>query len=419
MKLVAILGGTRLPFCRMGTQYKNLSALTLMTDCLAGLVKQYNLQGKKLGDVALGAVMNHPKDWNYARDAVLQSGLSRETPALNIQRACATSLETTAWVAHRIAQGEIECGIAGGSDAMSYAPLTFPHSFAQKMLSLKRARSLWNRVKALSHFRPKDFKPLLPSVTEASTGKTMGQHCELMAQTWQLTQEEQDQFALHSHQKADLAYQNGFYDDLVMPYLGLTRDNTVRADSTLEKLSKLKPVFAKNGTLTAGNSSPLTDGASCTLLSSLEWAEEHNLPVLAILEGIQTGAIDFEQEGLLMAPAYAVSELLKNHDLQLQDFDFYEIHEAFAAQALCTLKAWEDPIFCKTRLNREKPLGKIDPAKLNVTGGSVALGHPFGATGTRLISTLAKHIHTKGSARGLISICTGGGMGTAAILKAI
>ncbi|HEV2333544.1 MAG TPA: acetyl-CoA C-acetyltransferase [Gammaproteobacteria bacterium] len=422
---VAIVGSNRIPFCRIFTNYADVGNLEMLTAAVTGLVEKYNLKGEILGDVVAGAVMKHSRDWSMAREAVLSSGLNVHTPAHNSDRACGTSLSTAAEIAARIAIGEIDCGIAGGVDTASDVPIVFGRHFQQILLKSSRGKSFGQRLSPWFGWRPSDLKPHLPGVTESRTGLNMGQSCELMAQEWGLTQKEQDELAYQSHMKAAAAWKEGFFNDLVTPFHGATTDNNVRADTTLEKLAKLKPAFDRKsgkGTLTAGNSTPLTDGASAVLLASDDWAKARGLPVLAYLTHTATAGVDFAgqqgpREGLLMAPTYAVPKMLDKAGLKLQDFDFYEIHEAFAAQVLCTLKAWESAEYCRTRLGRKEPLGSIDRSKLNVKGGSVALAHPFGATGGRIIGGLAKLLAQKGKGRGLISICTGGGMGVTAILE--
>ena len=419
LRPVGVIGGIRLPFCRVGTEYRDQTSLELMTATLKALVQKYFLRDEVLGDVALGAALMNPKIWNFAREAVLLSGLSAKTPAVNIQRACGTSLETTIDIAYKIASGQIQAGIAGGWDSMSDVPLFLKRKMAKRFLKMSRGKNMSQKVFPWLGWTPLELLPDAPSITEMKTGLSMGEHCELMAQEWKISRKEQDEFALISHQRAHQAYEDGFYDDLVNPYIGANRDNNVRANSNLEKLAKLSPAFEKSakGTLTAGNSSPLTDGASCVLLASEEWAREKNLEIQAFIDECEVAAVDFTHEGLLMAPAYAMAKMLNRAATPLSDFDFYEIHEAFAAQVLCTLKAWEDENFCKEHLGLHAPLGSIDRNKLNMKGGSVALGHPFGATGARIVATLAKMLHEKGSGKGLISICTGGGMGVTAILK--
>jgi acetyl-CoA C-acetyltransferase len=417
---VVIAGGSRLPFCRAGTSYADITNQELMTAALKAVVDKFSLSGKTVGDVALGGVMNHSADWNMAREAALGSGLAPETPAFGIQRACATSLEAAILIGNKISLGQIECGIAGGFDSMSDVPVEMSRDLAKTLVNASRARSFYERLKIFSEVRPSYLKPYFAAVTEPRTGYSMGQHCELMAQEWNLSQKEQDELALTSHKNALKAWKDGFYKDLVVPFSGATRDNNVR-ESSLEKMAKLKPAFPMNGkgTLTAGNSSPLTDGASAVFLCSEEYAAKNKLKVQAYLVDCEVAAIDFvgKKEGLLMAPAYAVPRMLARRGLQLQDFDIYEIHEAFAAQVLCTLKAWESDDFCRNRVGIKGKLGSIDRAKMNTVGGSVALGHPFGATGTRLVATLGKLLEQRGQGRGLISVCTGGGMGVAAILE--
>jgi acetyl-CoA C-acetyltransferase len=385
-------------------------------------VERYRLQGERLGDVIAGAVIKHSKDYNLVRESVLSTGLSPQTPGLDVQRACGTSLEAAILIGNKIALGQIDAGIAGGVDTISDPPIVYPKSYQQLLLKSYRARSFGERVGPFFGLRPKHFKPVMPGVVEPRTGLSMGQHCEQMVKTWKIGRAEQDQLAYDSHIKAAAAWREGFYADLVEPYLGLKQDNNVRADTSPEKLAKLKPTFdfSGAGTLTAGNSTPLTDGASAVLLASEEWAAKHKLPVLAYLRYGKQWAVDFAtgKEGLLMAPAYAVPAMLKDAGLTLQDFDYYEIHEAFAGQVLCTLKAWETPDYCKNVLGLPGPLGSIDRAKLNVKGGSVAIGHPFAATGTRIVASLAKLLANDANAkRGLISVCTAGGMGVTAILE--
>ena len=392
----------------------------MMTAVLDALVEKYQLTGCQLGDVSLGAVIKHSRDWNLARECVLGTRLAPETPAFDIQRACGTSLEAAILIGNKIAVGQIDSGIAGGTDSISDSPIVYPDDYRQILLNSFRGRSAGERIKPWLKIRPRHFKPELPGVIEPRTGLTMGASTEITAKEWGITREAQDQLAFESHHKAAAAYQEGFYSDLVIPYNGVEADNNIRADTSLEKLAKLKPVFDKSaaGTMTAGNSTPLTDGAGAVLLASEEWANERGLPVLAYLTYGKVAAVDFiKSEGLLMAPAYAVSNMLTDASIGLQDFDFYEIHEAFAAQTLATLKAWESEDFCRNRLGRDSALGSIDRSRLNTKGGSIAVGHPFAATGARLIGGLAKMLNVRGTGRGLISVCTAGGMGVTAILE--
>ena len=418
---VGVIGGVRIPFCRNNTAYYDVGNLGMSIRTLGALVERFDLHGTHLGEVAMGAVLKHSSDWNLAREATLSSGLAPTTPGLTMQRACGTSLDTIITVANKIATGQIEAGIGGGSDTTSDVPIAVNKSLRRRLLDLNRARSFGQRLKALKGFSPAEFKPEFPGVGEPRTGKSMGEHCELMAREWDIARADQDQLAYDSHRKAAAAYERGFYENLVGPFRGVARDNILRPDTTPEKLATLKPAFDRHsghGTLTAGNSTPLTDGASAVLLGSEEWARSRGLEVQAWIVDAQVAAVDFVHgEGLLMAPAWAVPQMLARHGLSLQDFDFYEIHEAFAAQVLCTLRAWESETFCRDKLGLEGALGSIDPAKLNVVGSSLALGHPFAATGGRIVATLAKLLEEKGSGRGLISICTAGGMGVTAILE--
>ena len=392
-----------------------------MTAALKGLVEKFELKGEAVGDVSLGAVIKHSKDFNLARESVIGSGLSLRTPGFGVQRACGTSLEAAILIANKIALGQIDAGIAGGTDSISDAPIVYSDDYRRVLMDIHAARSTMARLKAALRFRPRHLKPVLPGVEEPRTGLSMGASCELMAKQWQLTREEQDQLALASHLNAAAAQEAGWYQDLITPFEGVEHDNNVRSDASIESLGKLKPSFDRSGTgtMTAGNSTPLTDGASSVLLASEDWARERGLPVMAYLSFARVAAVDFlASEGLLMAPAYAVSEMLQQADLALQDFDFYEIHEAFAAQTLATLKAWESEEYCRERLGRDAPLGSIDRSRMNIKGGSVAIGHPFGATGARIVGTLAKLLQEKGTGRGLISVCTSGGMGVSAIMEA-
>ena len=418
---VVVVGGSRIPFCRSHSIYRECSNQDLMAAALSGLVSKYDLKGQTLGDVALGAVIKHSRDWNLARESVIDSGLSPKTPGLDLQRACGTSLEACAVIANKISLGQIDSGIAGGVDSISDAPVVYPDSYRRILLDVFRARSLPQRILPWFRLRPSDFKPELPGVIEPRTGLSMGESTELIAREWDVQREHQDQLALASHVKAAAAYDAGWYEDLVIPFLDCEEDNNIRRDSTFEKLATLNPVFSKDedATLTAGNSTPLTDGAAAVLLASEDWANLKNVPIAAYLTFVKVGAVDFvDDEGLLMAPAYAVSEMLRDADLRLQDFDFYEIHEAFAAQTVATLKAWQSEKFCRDRLGRNEPLGPIDLSKLNVKGGSLAIGHPFAATGARIVGNMAKLLSEKGSGRGLISVCTAGGMGVTAIMEA-
>jgi len=418
VRRVAIIGGTRIPFARSMGAYAEASNQEMLTASLQGLVDRFNLRGEVLGDVGAGAVLKHSKDFNLTRESVLDSGLAPETPAFDLQRACGTSLDTAIVLGLKIATGQIDSAIAAGVDTASDVPIVYPTAYRKLLLRSARGRSLGERLSPWSSFRPGFLKPQLPGVGEPRTGMSMGQHCEKMAQTWQIPRADQDQLAFESHRKAGAAWDEGFYDDLVVPFRGLQQDNNIRRDTSPEKLAKLKPSFAANGTLTAGNSTPMTDGSAAVLLASEDWAKTRGLPVLAYLTYGKYAAVDFVQkEGLLMAPAYAVPRMLADAKLTLQDFDIYEIHEAFEAQVLCTLKAWESPEFCRDRLGLSAPLGSIDRSKMNLKGGSVAIGHPFAATGARILGTLAKQLAQRGGGRGLISICTAGGMGVTAIVE--
>ncbi len=420
VRRVAVVGGVRIPFCRSNTFYADLTNLDMLTAVLNGLVERYNLKGAHIDEVVGGAVVTHSRDWNLAREAVLGTKLAPSTPGITMMQACGTSLQAAMGIAAKIAAGHIECGIAAGTDTTSDPPIVFSKKFAQRLAQIPQQRTALGKLSVLKGFKARELAPQPPSTSEPRTGLSMGQHCELMAQEWHVTREEQDKLAAESHRKAAEAYRSGYMDDLVVPCAGVFRDNNIREDVSLEKLATLKNAFDKSerGTLTAANSTPLTDGAACVLLASEAWAAKRGLPVLAYLGEFQTAANDFVAgEGLLMAPTIAVSRLLERAGLTLQDFDFYEIHEAFAAQVLATLKAWEDPAYCKRVLGRDTPLGAIDRSKLNVKGSSIAVGHPFAATGARIDANLAKLLSEKGGGRGLISICTAGGMGVAAIME--
>lgn len=419
---VAILGGVRIPFCRQNTAYADVGNLGMSVRTLGALVERFGLQGQVLGEVAMGAVIKHPSDWNLAREATLSSGLSPLTPGITLQRACGTSLDSIISIGNKIALGQIEAGIGGGSDTTSDVPIVYGKALRARLLAANRARTTGDKIKALlSGFRLAELKPEFPGVAEPRTGKSMGQHCETMAREWGIGREAQDALAAESHHKLAAAYARGFFADLVVPFRGVERDNVLRPDTSVEKLATLKPAFDRtsgHGTLTAGNSTPLTDGAAAVLLASEDWAREHGHAPLAYLRDAQVAAVDFVHgEGLLMAPTVAVPQMLARHGLTLQDFDLYEIHEAFAAQVLCTLRAWESEDYCRQRLGLDGALGGIDPAKINPVGSSLATGHPFAATGARIIATVAKELAERGGGRALVSICTAGGMGVVAIVE--
>jgi acetyl-CoA C-acetyltransferase len=421
VRRVAVLGGNRIPFARSDSAYAHASNHDMLTVALDGLIERFHLEGERLGEVVAGAVLKHSRDRDLTREAVLSTRLAPETPAYDVQQACGTGLEAVVLVANKIALGQIDAGIAGGVDTTSDAPLAVNDDLRELLLELNRAKSTAARLRLLGRLRPGQIVPEIPRNAEPRTGLSMGEHCAIMADEWGIGRSEQDELAARSHRRMAAAYERGFFEDLLSPYLGLERDQNLRADSTPERLAKLKPVFGGElGTMTAGNSTPLSDGASTVLLAGEEWARERGLPVLAWLIDAQTAAVDHvgKREGLLMAPAYAMPRMLDRIGLALGDFDLYEIHEAFAAQVLCTLKAWEDPVFCRERLGREQPLGPIDRESLNVNGGSLAAGHPFAATGGRIVATLAKALHERGSGRGVISICAAAGQGVVAVLEA-
>ena len=425
VRRVAIAGANRIPFARSNSTYAHASNQDMLTATLDGLVERCSLHGERLGEVAGGAVLKHPRDRDLTRESVLGTRLAPETPAYDVQQACGTGLEAVVLVANKIALGQIDAGIACGVDTASDAPISLNDDLREILLDLNRTKSNVGRLRLLTRLRPGQIVPETPRNEEPRTGLSMGEHTAKMALDWGVTREEQDELAARSHQRLAAAYERGFQDDIVTPYLGLERDQNLRPDSTPEKLAKLKPVFgARNGdgpagTMTAGNSTPLSDGASAVLLCSEDWAREHALEVYAYVSEAQTAAVDHVHagEGLLMAPAYAMPRMLDRAGLALGDFDLYEIHEAFAAQVLCTLKAWADPVFCRERLGRDAPLGEIDRDKLNVNGGSLAAGHPFAATGGRIVGSLAKALHERGSGRGVISICAAGGQGVVAVLE--
>ncbi|MBA4151474.1 MAG: acetyl-CoA C-acyltransferase [Acinetobacter sp.] len=421
LRRVAIVGANRIPFARSNSVYATASNQDMLTAALDGLVSRFKLDGVRVGEVVAGAVLKHSRDFNLTRECVLSTKLSPQTTAYDIQQACGTGLEAAILVANKIAVGQIESGIAGGVDTTSDAPIALSEGLRSILLEVNRGKTTGAKLKTLAKIRPKHLIPAVPRNGEPRTGLAMGDHAAITAAEWQIPRAEQDALAVASHHKLAAAYERGFFDDLVTPYLGLKRDQNLRPDSNIEKLATLKPCFGdrETGTMTAANSTPLTDGASVVLLASEEWAKERGLPILAYFVDGEVASVDFvhEKEGLLMAPAYAVPRLLARRGLTLQDFDYYEIHEAFASQVLSTLKAWEDPTFCKERLGLDAPLGSIDRSKLNVNGSSLAAGHPFAATGGRIVGTLAKILSEKGSGRGLISVCAAGGQGVVAIVE--
>ncbi|WP_242165457.1 acetyl-CoA C-acetyltransferase [Lysobacter sp. M15] len=418
---VAVLGGVRIPFCRQNTAYSDVGNLGMSVRTLGALVEKFGLHGQQLGEVAMGAVIKHSSDWNLAREATLSSGLSPLTPGITLQRACGTGLDSIITIANKIAVGQIEVGIGGGSDTTSDVPIVYGKALRQRLLAAAAAKSTRDKIAAFKGFSLRELKPDFPGVAEPRTGKSMGDHCEDMAKQWNISRDSQDELAAASHHKLAAAYERGFFEDLVVSFRGVSRDNILRPDTSIEKLATLKPAFDRTsgrGTLTAGNSTPLTDGASACLVASEDWASAHGHEVLCRIRDAHVSAVDFVHgEGLLMAPTVAVSEMLKRNSLALQDFDIYEIHEAFAAQVLCTLRAWESEDYCRTRLDLDAPLGRIDPARINPLGSSLAAGHPFAATGARIVATAAKQLAERGSGRCLVSICTAGGMGVVAILE--
>jgi acetyl-CoA C-acetyltransferase len=417
---VAVLGGNRIPFARSDGAYAHASNQDMLTAALDGLVDRFDLAGERLGEVAGGAVLKHSRDRDLTRESVLDTRLAPETPAYDVQQACGTGLETTILVGNKIALGQIDVGVACGADTTSDAPIALNEQLRETLLEANRRRSAAGKLRALTAIRPGHVVPAIPRNEEPRTGLSMGEHCAIMAEEWEIGRAEQDELAVASHRNLAAAYERGFLDDLITPYLGQERDQNLRPDSDPEKLSKLKPVFGgEDGTMTAANSTPLSDGASAVLLASEQWAKERDLPVLAYLTEAQTAAVDHvnRREGLLMAPAFAMPRMLDRAGLALEDFDYYEVHEAFAAQVLCTLAAWEDATFCRERLGREKPFGSVDRQKLNVNGGSLAAGHPFAATGGRIVAGLAKQLHEDGKGRGVISICAAGGQGVVATLE--
>ena len=421
VRRVAIVGGNRIPFARSHGPYAEASNQEMLTAAIDGLVTRFGLEGERVGEVVAGAVLKHARDFNLTRESVLGSRLAPETPATDIQQACGTGLQAAIQVANKIALGQIDVGIAGGTDTTSDAPIAVGERLRKILLELNRAPDVRARLAALAKLRPGDIVPAIPQNGEPRTRLSMGEHAALTALEWKIGREEQDELAAASHQHLAAAYERGFLDDQITPFRGLERDQNLRPDSTADKLARLKPVFGRgtSATMTAGNSTPLTDGASVVLLASEEWAAERGLPVLAYLTDYETAAVDYVHghEGLLMAPAYAMPRMLARQGLTLQDFDFYEIHEAFASQVLATLKAWEDPVFCAERLGLDAPLGAIDRTRLNVTGSSLAAGHPFAATGGRILTVLAKLLAEKGSGRGVVSVCAAGGQGITAILE--
>jgi acetyl-CoA C-acetyltransferase len=420
LRRIAVIGGSRIPFCRSNSVYFEKSNMDLLTASLQGLADRFDLHGVKIDELTAGAVTTHSRDWNLAREALQSTTLSPLTPGITMQQACATSLQGALYLGGKIATGEIECGIAAGTDTTSDFPVTFGHKFSRRIARVGAARSFKQRLAAFKGFRPSELKPVVPANGEPRTGLSMGQHCDRMAREWGVSRADQDQLAMESHHKAARAWDEGFFDEIVTPWGGVSRDNNVRADSSLEKLGSLRTVFSTGGeaTMTAGNSTPLTDGAAAVLLASEDWARERGLPVQAYITAGRTAAVDYvNDEGLLMAPTVAVAEMLQHTGLSLQDFDFYEIHEAFAAQVLATLAAWESDDYCRDRLGLDAPLGSIDREKMNIKGGSVAIGHPFAATGARIVANLAQLLENAGGGRGLISVCTAGGMGVAAIVE--
>ncbi|MGO4385397.1 acetyl-CoA C-acetyltransferase [Specibacter sp. RAF43] len=429
VRQAVIVGGNRIPFSRAGGPYAHSSNQDMLTAALDGLVARFGLAEERIGEVAAGAVLKHSRDFNLTREAVLGSALAADTPAYDLQQACATGMEAVIGLSNKIKLGQIDSAIAGGVDSASDAPIAVSEGLRAILLDLSRAKTVPEKLRIIARIRPKDLAPDAPSTGEPRTGLSMGEHQALTTAQWKITREAQDELALASHKNLAAAYDRHFFDDLLTPYRGLVRDNNLRADSSMEKLARLKPVFGRNlgdaATMTAGNSTPLTDGAATVLLASPEWAQSRDLPMLATVVDGEAGAVDFVhgRDGLLMAPVFAVPRLLARQGLSLDDIDYFEIHEAFAGTVLSTLAAWEDEEFGRTRLGLAGAFGTVDRDKLNVNGSSLAAGHPFAATGGRLVATLAKMLHERGRvdgrpARGLISVCAAGGQGVAALLEA-
>jgi len=420
LRRIAVIGGSRIPFCRSNTVYFEKTNMDLLAAALQGLVDRFDLHGVKIDEVSAGAVTTHSRDWNLAREALQSTTLSPLTPGITMQQACATSLQGALLLGAKIASGQIDCAIAAGTDTTSDFPVTYGPKFSRRVAKLGKARSMQQRIAAFKGFSPAELKPVVPGNAEARTQLSMGQHCDRMAREWNISREDQDRLAMQSHHNAAKAWDEGFFDEIVQPWGGVSRDNNIRPESSMEKLGSLRTVFSTGGkpTMTAGNSTPLTDGAAAVLLASEDWARERDLPVQAFITAGRTAAVDYvHDEGLLMAPTVAVAEMLQRANLALQDFDHYEIHEAFAAQVLCTLKAWESEAYCRDRLGLDQALGSIDRDKMNIKGGSVAIGHPFAATGARILGTLSELLVQDGAGRGLISVCTAGGMGVCAIVE--
>ncbi|MDO4255021.1 MAG: acetyl-CoA C-acetyltransferase [Kocuria sp.] len=428
-KTVWVVAGNRTPFARAGGPLASASVQELFTAALDGLVARTGIAGQRLGAVAGGAVLKQPKDFNLVRESILGSALDPHTPGIDVQQACATGMETTSVIANKIRCGQIEVGIAGGVDSASDAPMVVSDGLRKVLLQLNRTKSTKDKLRLLSKLRPADLAPVAPGVVEPRTGLSMGEHQAITTARWGITRQAQDEIALNSHHNLAKAWDSGFFDDLVTPWNGATRDTNLRPDTSMEKLAGLSPVFGKSldveATMTAGNSTALTDGASAVLLAAEQWATEHNLPRLAEVVDTESAAVDFVDgaEGLLMAPAYAAPRLLARHGLTLQELDLVEIHEAFASTVLAILAAWEDADFCRDRLGLSAPLGPVDRSRLNVHGSSLAAGHPFAATGTRIVASLAKELKARAVAEnrvttGLISVCAAGGQGAVALLRA-
>ncbi|MFQ6023958.1 MAG: acetyl-CoA C-acyltransferase [Acidiferrobacterales bacterium] len=408
---VAVIGGARTPFAKAGTVFKKYSALQLGVHAVNGLLEKQDLDPQSVDELVYGIVIADPRLPHFAREVNFSSRLPPSVRALTVTDNCITGTSAITAIYDSIVAGRAEVGIAGGVESMSNTALIFNESASRIFLEAAAAKSFGGRLTQFLKLRPWHFKPRAPAIAEPSTGLSMGEHTELMVKEWRVSREEQDEFAYRSHMKAHAATEDGRLKAEIHPLDGIDHDPLIRSDTTVEKLAKLPPAFDRSpsGTITAGNSSPLTDGAASVLLMSEERARQDGRQPLAFIKAFQYVGID-PKDGLLMGPGIAVPRLLRKAGLTLAEIDIIEMHEAFAGQIACNLRAWEQGW-------KEPAIGKVDPEKVNPLGSSIAVGHPFAATGARIVTTLANEMKRRDARYALISICGAGATASAMILE--
>ncbi len=421
---VAVVAGLRTPFAKSGTHFGHLSALDLGKLVVAELVQRSGIDPSEVQELVFGNVIPSVKAPNIAREIVLGTGLPRRIPAYSVSKACASANQAITAASDMISRGYADTVIAGGAESLSDVPSLFSKKFSDALVSASKQKSLSGKLAAFSKIRPKDLAPNAPAIAESSTGLTMGESAEKMAKANGITREAQDRFALQSHTRAAEATASGRFKDEVMQVIVppsfdniVDKDNLIRGDTTLEALAKLRPVFdRKFGTITAGNASPLTDGAAAVLLMSEDKAKALGIKPLGFIRSYAYAATDpFDQ--LLQGPVFALPTALERAKVKLEEIKIIEMHEAFAAQVLSNIQWIGSKKIAQEKLGRSQPIGDIDPEKINRTGGSVAIGHPFGATGARIVTTVCNELQRSGEQYGLVTVCAAGGIGVAMVLE--